>query len=420
MAQPYVVKDLTVQGDLQTATQVGGGLTLEGADIPIPLVVNTGAAVVNIFATPLLECLGNLHVAGTLSASVEDHIFAPSADVSGEVLCSALSTAPFSYDFYVAPGGNDASGNGVATNPFNTIQRALTQVEVTFGTGAKTIHLAPGTYTENIFINSCVSIVSLTPNAYACSDTTIAGNVTVAILRGSTHIEENIVGFNGVRITGSVVIEMGAFDVACTHFYENCFFEFEPNEKFNASYFNVSDQILNIVSCIFIGSISTSLLNNILLFITGRINAYIKDSHIELHCLNVSYVPIFVSWVVCTDCRSTNVYNTKVLLYISTVLPTFTDLALMIAGSPQCFIQNCVFEVLSDGTPTAPYYSLTGVQCGEGLVFDRNTFNVQYPAVGGVALIASASPLITAGNNIIMPGSLSVVNTLGQVVLPSF
>jgi len=414
MAQPYVVKDLTVQGNLQSATQVGGGLTLEGATNPTPLVVNTGAAIANIFATPLLECLGNLHVAGTLSASVEDHIFAPSAVVSGQVTCYALSTAPFSFDFYVAPGGNDASGNGVATNPFKTIQRALTQVEVTFGDGAKTIHLAPGTYAENIFINTCVSFVSLTPNAYACSDTTIAGDVTVAIVRGSALIVQNIVGFNGVRITGNVVIENGAFDIPCTHVYENCYFEFKNDAYFNASYLNLSFQILNITSCRFFSEEAIAS-QYALLSIFSRIDANIKDSHFEFHLNN-----LFVTFVnvVYADCHSANFYDSTFLIRIRiNTIPLSVPRITCLFTSSRSLIQNCVHKVFSDNNPTLPYADVTGVNCGEGVVFDRNTFNLQYPS--GRA-INSAAAVITAENNIIMPGSLSLVNAPSEILLPSF
>ena len=412
MTQPYVVKDLTVQGNLQSATQIGGGLTLKGADNPTPLVVNTGAAIANIFATPLLECLGNLHVAGTLSASVEDHMFAPSATVSGEVTCYALSTAPFSFDFYVAPDGNDASGNGVATNPFKTIQRALTQVEVTFGDGAKTIHLAPGTYAENIFINTCVSFVSLTPNAYACSDTTIAGDVTVAIVRGSALIVQNIVGFDGVRITGNVVIENGAFDIPCTHVYKNCFFEFENSAYFNASYFNFSRQILNITSCRFFSD--TAILNNVfLLNILNNIDANIKDSHFELYLNNV----VAQLTVVNASCHSANFYDSTILIRIRTNAPfSLAPITCLSTNNPS-LIQNCAYEIFSDNIPTPPYANIIGVGCDAGTVFDRNTFNLQYPV--GLA-INSGAPVITAGNNIIIPGSLSGISAPSEILLPSF
>ena len=184
LANPVVIDNLYVLDELQTTTQVGGGLTLGGTD-PTPLTVLTGASIANICTTPLLECLGNLHVTGTLSASLTDVILAPSMDVSGAVSCTALSTHRFSVDIYVAPAGNDASGNGTITNPFASVQRALTQVEVTQGFGPKTIHLAPGTYAGDIIINSCVSIVSQTPDCDACVGTTIATDLPLSIASAS-------------------------------------------------------------------------------------------------------------------------------------------------------------------------------------------------------------------------------------------
>jgi hypothetical protein len=417
MAQPYVVRDLTVQGELQTATQVGGGLTLQGADNPIPLVVNTGAAVKNIFATPLLECLGNLHVAGTLSASLYDNVYAPSADVSGEVTCAALSTALFSSDFYVAPGGDDGSGNGSATNPFKTIQRALTQVEVTFGGGAKTIHLAPGTYTEDLFINSCVSIVSLTPNAYACKETKITGDVVVAVLRGTDDVDTNILEFNGVHFTGNFSVTVSAFPILCTYIITNCFFDFVANKEMNIipfpnskvyitkCYITRSTPTLTIAHLVLIDSSWIEIADNFFQIFAEEQSAngtqaialnnsnptrLFSNNHIQLHYQNIPNLP-----------------NT----YLNCVLASATT-----------YFRNCTFEFLVDNVPVGPPYQLViGVLCtANNCAFSKNVFKIMFLENNSRAIFNLASTISTSADNVIYPGSASAVESGTILTMPSF
>jgi len=52
-----------------------------------------------------------------------------------------------SYDFYVAPNGNDTTGTGSEQNPFLTIERAITARATISNTFEVSIHLASGTYT---------------------------------------------------------------------------------------------------------------------------------------------------------------------------------------------------------------------------------------------------------------------------------
>jgi hypothetical protein len=401
-----------VQGELQTATQVGGGLTLQGADNPIPLVVNTGAAVKNIFATPLLECLGNLHVAGTLSASLYDNVYAPSADVSGEVTCAALSTALFSSDFYVAPGGDDGSGNGSATNPFKTIQRALTQVEITVGNGAKTIHLAPGTYMEDLFINSCVSIVSLTPNAYACSATTITGNVIVSILRGTDYINQNIVAFNGIHFLGNISFNLSPFDIKITIIVDNCFFDFATNAYFLCQTVKSVSE-LYISNCYFFRN-TTTIGNCVLLVVSAGVAAVlIKDSLFEIKLdqpLDKNTQGIFSS-------QNLQMYNSKVLLHFETItiFPGRTLNCILANATPSIF-KNCIFEVLSVNSPSTPYQTVNGISIlNSDATFTQNTFNLQYPSGNAI----SSNVTVTTGqNNVIMPGSLSNIVSTGIAPMP--
>lgn len=68
------------------------------------------------------------------------------------VLCN-LSFAAFSQTIYVAPSGNDATGNGTAGNPYRTITQGIA-----VASAGNTIQLGSGTYNELVVINKPVII----------------------------------------------------------------------------------------------------------------------------------------------------------------------------------------------------------------------------------------------------------------------
>ena len=418
---PAVVNNLSVLGNLQSTTAVGGGLTVSGGSEPVPLTVLTGAAVQGVLTTPLLECLGNLHTAGTLIASITDVVLAPSMAVTGPVTCDALSTYPFSADLYVAPGGNDGSGNGTVGNPFQTIPRALTQVEVTLGTGPKTIHLAPGTYTEDIVINSCVSIVSRTPDCDACAGTTIAGSVIVAVVRGTADVDTNIVRFKGVRVTRAMSITLAAFEIPCTFALQHCLFQFtELADTFRAV--PAPGSKLLITDCHFVST-------------EGAINATqafiacdwveIEDTRFEvsldtnestaINGMAVVYVPGAPSVIKSFARVAVHLHFGVVTYYASTTLACLYAAAV-------AHLQECTFQFTYDevvGGDAFPYVAGIITDVVDYLSLSKNTFNLQFPEGYAVTCVMPAT-VSTSADNILMPNSLATINNATTATLTTF
>ncbi len=417
LANPVVIDNLYVLDELQTTTQVGGGLTLGGTD-PTPLTVLTGASIANICTMPLLECLGNLHVAGTLNASVTDIILAPSMEVSGAVTCAALSTHRFSVDIYVAPEGNDGSGNGTITNPFATVQRALTQVEVTQGFGPKTIHLAPGTYAGDIIINSCVSIVSQTPDCAACVGTTISGSVIVAIVRGTDDVDSNIVQFDGIHfVTTGFEVSVAAFPILCTYVFVNCFLELDAAASTGVQINPVSGSKLVVQNSHFLNDSAVDIAN--LVFITCTIDAH--DSLFEVRLPGT--LPFASNGASVVQFASIEAVFARVSIRMHFDTVTFPDSSgTVLAGAigrsvRELVFQQCEFQFTTTNEPVGssfPY--VIGFTCPLGtssVRFAQCTFNLQF-LDGYAANVIFSTIVYTTENNVVLPGGLSIID--GSVV----
>lgn len=125
----------------------------------------------------------------------------PNGVVASQQTIAYLSDIPTafrpSYDIYVAPNGNDATGNGSSQAPLQTIAAALT-LRGTISAGTEvSINLASGTYTENVTI--------ATVNTY------LAGAIATGEVRHPTNISGNItvsaggtVGVSNVDVTGTI------------------------------------------------------------------------------------------------------------------------------------------------------------------------------------------------------------------------
>ena len=410
LANPVVIDNLYVLDELQTTTQVGGGLTLGGTD-PTPLTVLTGASIANICTMPLLECLGNLHVAGTLNASVTDIILAPSMEVSGAVTCAALSTHRFSVDIYVAPEGNDGSGNGTITNPFATVQRALTQVEVTQGFGPKTIHLAPGTYAGNIIINSCVSIVSQTPDCAACVGTTITGSVIVAIVRGTDDVDSNIVLFDGIHFTRRCGITYAAR--SCSYAFTNCFFEFdEVANGLNVTLEDGASKVA-IADCHFL-SFYTPNVSAVAFLLCQHV--HVQDTLFELRLLNTDpFLYNGVQAVTLAGAETNTISRVAVRMHFDTVTYNPSTFLVGMLAVTSAIFQECTFAFTTSNPPVGtsfPY--VVGVACGgdaSAATFEKCTFDLQFPDGYAINCVTTGTTTVyTSEDNVIVPNSLDVIH----------
>jgi len=96
-------------------------------------------------------------------------------------------------DFYVAPGGNDITGDGSADNPWKTIQHAVGNESVH---GGDTIIVRDGTYTENVKVLG-KSLTIRSDNGSAVT--------TVQAASASNHVFEISSGANYVNISGLTI-----------------------------------------------------------------------------------------------------------------------------------------------------------------------------------------------------------------------
>jgi hypothetical protein len=113
--------------------------------------------------------------------------------------------------YYVAINGNDATGDGSYSKPWQTIQHAIDQLEaipLTVSTQA-VINLAPGHYAEDlVFTNGYISIVSPL-NANDTNEIVevggvIGGNVTINITSGTADLFNKQVIFQGIQFSGTI------------------------------------------------------------------------------------------------------------------------------------------------------------------------------------------------------------------------
>ena len=103
---------------------------------------------------------------------------------------AALSTNAFAADYYVATTGNDTTGNGSLGNPWRTIQYAIRNV-----TNGSTIHVAAGTYSENVNVNKSVNLIG---------NSSQNTNVVAAITEDhALEVKADNVNISNFRISGA-------------------------------------------------------------------------------------------------------------------------------------------------------------------------------------------------------------------------
>lgn len=109
-------------------------------------------------------------------------------------------------EFYVSKQGSDIDGNGSASVPFLTIQKAITEAEALglSATNQAVIIIAAGEYTENLVFNTgYISLVSYNPNSSVRGPTTINGIIDI-LCTGADDVQFKQVNFQNLRTNGNI------------------------------------------------------------------------------------------------------------------------------------------------------------------------------------------------------------------------
>jgi len=127
------------------------------------------------------------------------------------------------YDIYVAPNGNDTTGNGSQQNPYLTIARAITKRATIANTIEVSIILASGTYTENFILSENTYLIGI-----STGETSQPVNVKGTITLQATSTTQ--VGLYGLNLTppavGNLCITINAVG---TYSINNCNIEVSGN-----------------------------------------------------------------------------------------------------------------------------------------------------------------------------------------------
>lgn len=125
----------------------------------------------------------------------------------GSVDIATATTVAFrsSVDLYVSPNGSDTTGNGSFLNPYQTIQKAVTQAELTSSAALIfAINVTAGHYNESITFNKGYVLVSGVSQSRDTNELTeITGNITVACV-GANDIFNRQVVLQNLQITGTI------------------------------------------------------------------------------------------------------------------------------------------------------------------------------------------------------------------------
>ena len=98
------------------------------------------------------------------------------------------------YQIYVAPNGNDTTGNGSQQNPFLTIARAITKRATLSVTIEVSIILSSGTYTESFTLLRNTFLIGL-PTGEQQQPVNVVGSIAMNTIT-------NQVGISGLQVTG--------------------------------------------------------------------------------------------------------------------------------------------------------------------------------------------------------------------------
>lgn len=106
-------------------------------------------------------------------------------DIGGSGICvleEYVLTMTAAIDFYVSTAGSDTTGNGSSSLPWRTIQHALNEAATIITSANKTIHIADGTYIENVEVGwNNFGRIALVGNVSTPANVTINANAGIGI-----------------------------------------------------------------------------------------------------------------------------------------------------------------------------------------------------------------------------------------------
>lgn len=202
------IDNLIVQNRLRTSLQSGGTLHLKGTGSRQPavekaLVVQGGGTFAGIVTVGTLDVGANATVYGEVTADGGfGDVTTSAVTLDGVLTCPAVSTPAFAQQYFVAPGGNNTTGNGTVANPFATVGAAIAAAYAAAGSSA-CIVLAAGTYTEDVSIDSSVA-TDITIVGSGREEVLLQGNVAIGKGTPSSISVPGTVSILGLSIFGKI------------------------------------------------------------------------------------------------------------------------------------------------------------------------------------------------------------------------
>jgi hypothetical protein len=165
---------------------------------------------------------GEIRPAVGQSLTLKENIFMPdiidstatplSNLISYNTLNGQLSFQPVPVDFrptftyFVAPNGNDTTGDGSESAPFATIQKAINEAELTASTTNRfLVSVAPGRYIENLTFTTGYVWVQGSGSSSNISTriSRIQGSISIAV-GGADDLFDKVVAISGFQVIGSI------------------------------------------------------------------------------------------------------------------------------------------------------------------------------------------------------------------------
>jgi hypothetical protein len=384
-----VVTELTVRNVLQSSFQVGKSLYLDGygstrPDLEQALIVDTGAQFSGPVTVGAMEVTGDANIAGLLQTTLYGNIIADSLDVAGLITAVGSSTNLFAPEFYVAPVGDDVYGNGSATNPFQTVAKAIASASEIANS---TIVLRSGTYPENVLIQSYVNIIG--------QSATIAGNVFV----NTASIAGGNIALQGLTITGTVnvtgTVAYGVQFTSCNILLENID---RPAIEITGSA-NITAQVTD---CMISSSSTGQLASSVLYVTTGTI--FISNSQI-----NVTAASIYTFFNAVSIYAEGSMVSSEVSLSLDAISDPDTTISLLDIRATFTFT-GCLFA-LRPVNSFVTYASSCGIRItgSSTLTLLRNSFDVSNVGVteGYAVDNSNPSPVVITQGNVSLPNTLT-------------
>jgi len=169
-------------------------------------------------------------------------------NINGATRIIQNSTQPYPLSLYVSKSGNDTTGTGSQSNPFLTIQRAITAAELLSPTTnpwtIPTIFVGAGFYDEKLTIRNHLTITGMNPYlaanlaAYGGQNSTRIGNNTVNFVDISSGVANHTVRFENLDFRCRISnVERGTPTNALNLYMSYCSINknSDPNPIFNIS-----------------------------------------------------------------------------------------------------------------------------------------------------------------------------------------